>query len=61
MIRTSFGQLNAETAKQIYQIAGRIADELVIAGKISAEERSLAFMKLASDNLTKHGIPVSQV
>lgn len=58
MIRSSFGQWNADTARQIYQMAGSAADALVKAGKITAEERSIAFMKLASNNLTKYGISV---
>ena len=60
MIRTSFGQINADTAKFLYKSAGRTADSLVKLGKITAADRGVAFAKLASSDLAKQGIQVSK-
>ena len=60
MIRSSLGQLNADTAKYLYQSAGRTADTLVRMGKIAVADRGVAFAKLASTDLSKHGIKASK-
>lgn len=57
---TSTGQIKADTAKFFYKYAGRMADSLVTTGKVAAADRGVAFAKLASSDLTKHGIKVSK-
>ncbi len=60
MIKSSFGQLNADTAKYLYQSAGRAADTLVRMGKIGTADRGVAFAKLASKDLSRYGIKASK-
>lgn len=58
MIMTSVGQLNNESAKMIYKIAGRIADAMVKSGKIAAADRNATWAKMVAERLIRMNIEV---
>lgn len=55
---TSIGQLLNETAKLIYSLNGNLVDNLVKAGKISADFRNVEWAKRVSKQLVQCGLKV---
>lgn len=58
MIMTSIGQMNNETARQIYKYAGLHADSLVKVGRIAASERPATFAKLVAEGLSRANLSI---
>lgn len=53
MIMSSVGQINNETARMVYKLAGRTADGLVKVGKIAAADRDATWAKLVAKQFAR--------
>ncbi|HMV18700.1 MAG TPA: hypothetical protein PLN96_14595 [Zoogloea sp.] len=58
MMMTSIGQMNNETAKALYKMAGRAADGFVSMGQVAAADRNVAWAKIVSNYLTTSKLPI---
>lgn len=58
MIMTSVGQINNESAKLIYKMAGRTADGLVKVGEIAASDRNATWAKMVAERMVRMNLEV---
>ncbi|MDK9702602.1 MAG: hypothetical protein OEL20_05635 [Sulfuritalea sp.] len=58
MVMTSVGQINNESAKMIYKMAGRTADSLLKAGKIAASDRNVTWARMVAERMTRMNLEV---